>query len=433
MTISLESLQKCIEKNAKPEKSKLIENIASIVFNEAPEEFIEGFTVEQLCTLAEGILSTLQAANEKSPHIRIFNPSKKTDRWTSDYTVLEVCLPDRPFLLDSIKVGLKRLGAGIHSFIHPVFDINLDKNGKVSEVFSHQGRNSGVSFSYELFLLDRISESRLLEDIAARISNILNDVIRATDDYGVMRGKCLEIAKRIRELPRMLPPGKLPESAEKLEEYAQFIEWLDDDNFVFLGYRDYLFLRDNGITSVKVNPGSGMGILADEKSSKYFNPYPVSQILPELRARLESTPVLQVTKTNAESTVHRPPRMDYIGIKKYDEQGRVTGEERFQGLFTLKAFSTSSEKIPLIRVKLREVLQLDRARPQSHDFKQIINTFNSIPRTDLFWLNPADLHKDIRRIMDVQQDSEVKVMFRSDPPAQGLRCHGADAQGQIQL
>ena len=419
MTISLESLHKCIEKHAKPEKSKLTESIATIICNEAPEEFIDGFTVEQLCILAESIIGTLQAASAKSPYIKTFNPSRKTDKWTSDYTVLEVCLPDGPFILNSIKVGLKRLGISIHSYIHPAFDLNLDQNGKVKAVFSHQGVNSGFSFSYEMFLLNKVSGPGILENIETTIRNILVDVVRATDGYQAMRKKCLGVAKTMRALAHMVSPGHLPESEEKLEEYAQFLEWLDDDNFVFLGYRDYIFTRDNGITAVKVNPGSGLGILVDEKSSKYYEPFPVSKLSAELRERLETTPVLQVTKTNAESTVHRPPRMDYIGIKKYDQLGRVTGEERFQGLFTLKAFSTSSEKIPLIRVKLQEVLHLDKARPQSHDFKQIINTFNSIPRTDLFWLNPVDLHKDIRRIIDVQQDSEVKVMFRSDPLHKG--------------
>lgn len=419
MTISLASLHECIEKHSKPEKSKLIENIATIIVNEAPDEFTGGFTVAQLCTVAESILETLQAATEKFPHLKVFNPSRKTDKWASDFTVLEVCLPDRPFLLDSIKVGLKRIGIGVHSYVHPVFDLSLDKDGKVNEVFSHQGRNSGLSFSYELFLLNKITDPKLLKEIVKKINRILVDVVRATDDYEAMRKKCRGIAKWIRALPHLLPDEKLPESEDKLDEYAQFLDWLDDDNFVFLGYRDYLFLRNNGITSVKVNSGSGLGILVDEKASKYFSPIPISKLPAEQQERLESKPVLQVTKTNAESNVHRPPRMDYIGIKKYDQQGRVTGEERFQGLFTLKAFSTSSEKIPLLRVKLQDVLHLDRARPQSHDFKQIINMFNSIPRTDLFWLNPVELHKDIRKIMEVQQDHDVQVMFRSDPLHRG--------------
>ena len=77
MTISLASLHECIEKHAKPEKSKLIESIATIIFNEAPDEFIGGFTVEQLCTVSESILSTLQDSTKKFPQLRALIQPRK--------------------------------------------------------------------------------------------------------------------------------------------------------------------------------------------------------------------------------------------------------------------------------------------------------------------------------------------------------------------
>ena len=419
MSISPESLHNCIKKSVKPENFKITDSIASIIFNEAPSEFLECFNEEELCRLAVDINLTLQDSLKKSPHLKIHNPPGKTNKRLSEYTILEVCLPDRPFLLDSIKMGLKRAGITVYSYIHPVFDLHQDKNGKIEEVSSHLEKKDNLSFSYELFLLKRFPSPTVFGKTEKLINSILTDVIRATSDYEAMRGKCRAISKRIRDLPSLLPPEKLPENSDKLEEYARFLEWLDDGNFVFLGYRDYIFQRNGDIDSIKVHKNSGLGILVDEKRSKYNNPMPASKLPAQLRDRLETPPLLQVTKTNAESTVHRPPRMDYIGIKKYDKRGKVTGEERFQGLFTLKAFSTSSENIPLLRTRLQEVLRLERARPQSHNFKQILNIFNSIPRTDLFWLNPDDLHKDIRKIMDVQQDTDVTIMLRADPLLKG--------------
>jgi len=418
MTISLDSLRQCLAKQSRPEESGILESIVRIVMDEAPLEFIEGFTTEEICSTAQEILATLREATKESPRIKVSNPPYKTGRKLSEFTLLEVCLPDRPFLLDSIKFGLKRIGAGINSYIHPVFDLSLGPGGKIKEILL-QRVGEGQSFSYELFLLSRIDDDGHLAEIEKTVRRILGDVIRATEDYGAMRRKCMETAERIRSMARLLSPDSLPEPAERLEEYARFMEWLDEDNFVFLGYRDYLFLKDNGITSIQVKPGSGLGILVDEGSSKYCQPLPVTKLPPELREKLESTPLLLVTKTNAQSTVHRPPRMDYIGIRNVDQMGRVTGEERFQGLFTLKAYTTPTENIPLLGTKLQEVLNLDRARPQSHDFKHIVNTFNSIPRTYLFRLSPAELHKDIREIMNAQQDSDVKVMLSADPLHKG--------------
>ena len=420
MTINLESVKKCVNRKHGQENSGLVEKVAEILLQSCQDEFLSGISPEEFCDLSAGVLETLSEAVLENPRVKAVNPTASSGGWAQNLTLLEVCLPDRPFLLESIMMGLKRKGIGLNSYIHPVFDLQLDDQKKIVGFVSRHDRETSKSFSYELFLLDRIPDSGSLDQIRRDVIRILRDVTRSTDDYLPMKEKCQEIAERVRSLPQSLPSGKIPEKKKKIEEYARFLEWLDEGNFVFLGYRDYLFLRDGEeIASIKVNPGSGLGILADEKESKYFTPLPVSELAPELRERLEAEPILQVTKTNAASTVHRPPRMDYIGIKHYDREGRVTGEQRFQGLFTLRAFSASTEKIPLLREKLQEVLKLDRARPHSHDFKQIVNTFNSIPRTDLFWLSSSELHREIRKIMDIQQDSEVKVMFRSDPLHRG--------------
>ena len=43
----------------------------------------------------------------------------------------------------------------------------------------------------------------------------------------------------------------------------------------------------------------------------------------------------------------------------------------------------------------------------SHDFKQIVSIFNSMPREELFWTEAAALHKDIRAIMEIQRQHKV--------------------------
>ena len=39
--------------------------------------------------------------------------------------------------------------------------------------------------------------------------------------------------------------------------------------------------------------------------------------------------MLVMTKSTSRSTVHRPVNFDYLGLKRFDEQGNVIGEERF--------------------------------------------------------------------------------------------------------
>src|SRR5690606_15371512 len=99
-----------------------------------------------------------------------------------------------------------------------------------------------------------------------------------------------------------------------------------------------------------------------------------------LRKRVLEGPVLITSKTNAVSPVHRNARMDYIGVKKLSGEGEIVGERRFLGLFTSKAYAENAETIPILRTKLEEVLEASGAMPGSHDFKEIITIFNSMPK-----------------------------------------------------
>src|SRR5690606_8572664 len=130
--------------------------------------------------------------------------------------------------------------------------------------------------------------------------------------------------------------------------------------------------------------------------------------------------VLIVTKTNAEATVHRVRRMDYVGVKQLDEQGNVTGEQRFIGLFTSAAQATPVDEIPILRRKLMQVVEADEAVPGSHDYKAIVSAFNSMPREDLFGTDAEQLHKDIRTILSLEQERGARLRLRPDPLKRGI-------------
>ncbi|MCA9797871.1 MAG: NAD-glutamate dehydrogenase, partial [Candidatus Eremiobacteraeota bacterium] len=124
-------------------------------------------------------------------------------------------------------------------------------------------------------------------------------------------------------------------------------------------------------------------------------------------------------KANRESTVHRPVKLDYIGLKKFDDEFNLVGEVRFVGLFTSSALTTPVKDIPILRRRLEEVLKLDQAIAGSHDFKQIVTIFNSMPREELFWSEAEVLHRDIRTIMTMQQEHDVRLTLRPDPLHRG--------------
>src|SRR6185436_13526420 len=100
-------------------------------------------------------------------------------------------------------------------------------------------------------------------------------------------------------------------------------------------------------------PDSGLGILRQrEASSRGFE-----QLPPAVRARALEPYLLNLTKANSRSTVHRSAFLDYVGVKRFDAQGGVVGERRFLGLYTHTAYNASPREIPILRRKVDAVLE----------------------------------------------------------------------------
>ncbi|MYK69288.1 MAG: NAD-glutamate dehydrogenase, partial [Gammaproteobacteria bacterium] len=119
-------------------------------------------------------------------------------------------------------------------------------------------------------------------------------------------------------------------------------------------------------------------------------------------------------KTNARSTVHRLAHMDYIGVKKLDGAGRQVGEERFLGLFTSKAYGDHADRIPILRRKLRWILEDAGAEKGAHDYKEINTIFNSMPKEELFLSSAREIAKDVRTALTSYHTTGVQVTRRED-------------------
>src|SRR6185436_12200213 len=144
---------------------------------------------------------------------------------------------------------------------------------------------------------------------------------------------------------------------------ADFVRWLIDGAFVFLGYREYALTEADGRLQVAVRPGSGLGLLRREDRSAFAGPRPLDELPALVRARLGGGRLLTVAKTIAESPVHRRARMEDVGIRQLDVAGKVIGERRILGLFTSRAQAEEAADIPLLRKMLRQILAAEQVLP----------------------------------------------------------------------
>ena len=125
-------------------------------------------------------------------------------------------------------------------------------------------------------------------------------------------------------------------------------------------------------------------------------------------------PPLVVGKSRAESHVHRRRPMDIVSIRRADALGQIVAFDNFVGLFTSKAYAEEAQHIPVLRAKLREVLESEGAVPGSHDYKEIISAFNSFPKDELFRAPVTELRAQLRLILDVKSEAAVRLFVAPD-------------------
>jgi glutamate dehydrogenase len=356
-------------------------------------------------------------ANERAPgtaKVRTYNPHFEEHGWQSTHTVVEIVTDDMPFLVDSMRMGVNREGYAIHLALHPIMKVRRDGEGRLVEVLPPDTEDEDVFSESVIHLeLDRQTEPEVLEKLYDCLTSALEQVRCAVEDWPQMRDKAHKLVSELEE-------KRAPIDAEDLEEARSFLRFIADDNFTFLGYREYDLLTENGEDVLKHAQGTGLGILREAK------PSPISQsfakLPPEVRRLAHATHLLNLTKANSRSTVHRPSYMDYVGVKRFDESGKVTGERRFLGLYTFSAYSMSTLEIPIVRRKVRYVLDKAGFPEGSHNEKDLIEILETYPRDELFQINQEELFQITMGILHLQERQHVRLFVRRDTYGRFFSC-----------
>jgi glutamate dehydrogenase len=120
--------------------------------------------------------------------------------------------------------------------------------------------------------------------------------------------------------------------------------------------------------------------------------------------------------------VHRPSHLDYIGLKRFDAQGAVCGEQRLLGLYTSTAYQSNPRTIPLVRRKIERVMTRSGLAPKSHAGKGLLNILETYPRDELFQIGEGDLLQTAMGILHLQERQRVRLFVRRDPFGRFLSC-----------
>lgn len=338
--------------------------------------------------------------------------------WTPDtpgvsYSVIEVVTDDMPFLVDSVTMELTREGRAIHLVAHPIFAVTRD-GSELLHIHDRDIDEKSADMMAESWMRIHIERDFISDDLSAVVAGVkrvLGDVRKAVTDWAAMRTKAVEISGGLRR--SLLSSNPVPVPVAEVEEAISLLDWLAQDSFTFIGFREYDLIEVNGEDALAPVPGTGLGILQPKSDMKAVS-QSFAILDPAVRAKARDKEILVLSKANSRSTVHRSVYLDYIGVKKFDAQGDVVGEYRFLGLFAARAYTDTVAEIPVLRRKYHDVQDALHFVPGSHSAKDLEQFLDTYPRDELFQIPTAELTAIAKSALQLQERRQTKVYLRND-------------------
>lgn len=355
-----------------------------------------------------------RAPNETKIHI--YNPDFEQHGWQTTHTVVEVVGDDMPFLVDTMRLVVHRMGLVSHLIVHTGgVHVLRDEHHNLTAVFPrHAALPPGTLTEAPIFMeIDRQTDPAILAELYRNIERALEDNRAVFEDWVLMREKVQAIISELDNARGVL-------DADEIEETKAFLSWIEDHHFTFLGVRDYELVHEGTETVLKAVPKTGFGVLRQGLNKS--NTRSITAMAPEARELTLSTHILLVSKTNSLATVHRDVYTDYIGVKRFDKQGHVIGERRIIGLYTSAAYNTNPKHIPFLRHKVASIMKDSGLNPKSHSGKVLLNILDTLPRDDLIQGSEEELLEMGMGIFYMQERRRIRMFARMDVYRRFISC-----------
>ncbi len=364
--------------------------------------------------LSEMAISHWEMAREREkgePKLRIYSPEAEEGQRRK--TVIDIVSDDLAFLVDSVAADINKHNYLIGILIHPNIYTSYDHKGVLKDITAHAQEGYYRQAHIHVQINETLSELAV-DDLEIGLYRVLEDVFHANADWQKMLDK-------LKEASEQLNAARTRRPAAEIQEHCAFLDYLYDNNFTLLGYREYEFIDGkNGVKSKTVK-GASLGLLHDDVTPAYISEAEegLPRNLQELRRNL---PPVSISKTNRQATVHRRVPMDCVAVKVYDKKGNVIGEKLFLGLFTSVTYSRSVSDVPYLRHKVETAVQ-DSGYPEAtHDRKALRHILEKYPRDELFQIEQDELLKTCQDIIRLQERQRIALFLRKDPFGRYISC-----------
>lgn len=389
-------------------------SFAELYFARYPLEELVGRHLSDIFGCVYQCWRYLQSFDGSQAKVYLFNPQLDVDGWVCPHTVLAVLQNDMPFLVDSIRIELNRRNIGIHTIKSTVVKAGRDSTQQLLSLSPSNG--AGAEAHKEAFVyleIDLLTRREELHSITESLLSVLAELAAVVRDFKPMLQAAKQAEDNLLNAKEVVELGHVHESQE-------FLAWLQNNNFTFLGYSEYDFGETEGKKFLRENVEKRLGIFAHKGGKQNYSE---SMGLNTGVVRFHLVPhVVTFSKSSVRSRIHRQAYSDYVVVKRFNAAGDVIGEMRFLGLYTSNVYTMAPSKIPLVRNKVSQVFDRSGLNLNSHDGKSLQQILDTFPRDELFLSNSAELYETVSGVARINERYQVRLFMRRDPFGKFVSC-----------
>ena len=397
-----------LQQDMAPDQAHLCSEFVRQFYSTVALDDLREWSTDDLYGAALNFWSLIKQRSSKETKIRIYNPDFERHGWQTTHTVIEVITEDMPFLVDSIRMVVNRMGFMSYLIVH-MGGIHLQRSAsnEVTAIYPQEKTpTKDIVTEAPIFLeIDRQTDPRILEELRSNIERVLNDNRAIFEDWLAMRERVQEIITELDSVSSVLDDNELNET-------KAFLNWIEDHHFTFFGIRDYELVHKGKDTVLQSVPNTGLGLLRQGMMKSSVQS--LKAMAPEARDLMLSSRILLTSKTNTLATVHRDAYTDYIGVKRFNKEGQVIGERRIIGLYTSAAYNTNPKHIPFLRHKVALIMKNSLLNPKGHAGRVLLNILETLPRDDLIQGSEEELLEIAMGIFYMQERPRIRMFARAD-------------------
>ncbi|MGI5128839.1 NAD-glutamate dehydrogenase [Pseudonocardia sp. CA-107938] len=371
--------------------------VSALYARHAPD--LRGGSGDRLPQLDVAAENHLRLAAERPPGEALVQVRPGADRTGGS---VEIVTDDMPFLVGAVLVAVSKAGAEVRRLIHPIVVVRRGPDGKLAEVLGDADPADPpadtVVESWIHLDLDHVPEPR--EELQRSVTQAVTNVRRVVGDGTAMVDRARSAAERL-----TVQHGRA-DAATPPAEIGRFLQWLVDGHFTFLGHRGYA--ADGSARD------AGLGVLRDDAAAAAFAPRS------GLLAGGDQDDVV-VTRASAPSPL-RAVHPYVIAVLERDDQGVVTGEDRFVGMLTVPALYESVLDIPVVEQRVRAAIRGAGFPLESYSGQQMLEVISGLPREELFSASEERLRDTAMGVLSVIGRRAVRFFGHRDPYRRFISC-----------